>query len=41
MARRLLDPGERAGLQGLAAYAVNKWTRLARDVQDGPTPGRA
>jgi hypothetical protein len=41
MSRRLLDASERAGLQGLAAYAVNKWTRLARDVQDGPTQGRA
>ena len=41
MARRLLDAGERAGLQGLVAYAVDKWTRLARAVQDGPTQGRA
>ncbi len=36
MARRLLDASERAGLQGLVAYAVNKWTHLARAVQDGP-----
>jgi hypothetical protein len=41
MSRRLLDAGERAGLQGLVAYAVTKWTRLARAVQDGPTQGRA
>ena len=40
MSRRLLDPCERAGLQGLAGYAVNKWTRLARAVQDGPTQPR-
>ena len=40
MGRRLLDPSERAGLQGLVAYAVNKWTHLARAVQDGPTQGR-
>lgn len=41
MSRRLLDPGDRAGLQGLVAYAVNKWTRLARAVQDAPPQGRA
>jgi hypothetical protein len=41
MSRRLLDAGERAGLQGLVAYAVDKWTHLARAVQDGPTQGRA
>jgi hypothetical protein len=41
MSRRLLDPGGRAELQGLVAYAVNKWTHLARAVQDGPTQGRA
>jgi hypothetical protein len=41
MSRRLLDAGQRAGLQGLVAYAVDKWTRLARAVQDGPTQGRA
>jgi DNA-directed RNA polymerase specialized sigma54-like protein len=41
MSRRLLDPGDRAGLQGLVAYAVNKWTHLARSVQDGPKQGRA
>jgi hypothetical protein len=37
MSRRLLDRTERAGLQGLVGYAINKWTRLARAVQDGPT----
>jgi len=36
MARRLLDAGERAGLQGLVAYAVNKWTLMVGAVQDGP-----
>jgi hypothetical protein len=41
IARRLLDPGDRAEIQGLVAYAVNKWTHLARAVQDGPTQGRA
>ncbi|MGA2770132.1 MAG: hypothetical protein ABSG26_04890 [Bryobacteraceae bacterium] len=41
ISRRLLDASERAGLQGLVAYAVNKWTKLARAVQDGPTQGRA
>jgi hypothetical protein len=41
MSRRLLDPGGRAELQGLVGYAVNKWTRLARVVQDGPTHVRA
>ena len=41
ISRRLLDASERAGLQGLVAYAVDKWTRLARAVQDGPTQGRA
>jgi hypothetical protein len=40
MSRCLLDPGRRAGLQGLVAYAVNKWTHLARAVQDGPTQSR-
>jgi len=40
MARRLLDAGDRAEIQGLVAYAVNKWTRLARSVQDGPTQPR-
>ena len=40
MSRRLLDPGERAGLQGLVNYAVNKWTLLARTVPDGPTQRR-
>jgi hypothetical protein len=40
MGRRVLDAGERAGLQGLVGYAVNRWTRLARAVQDGPTQGR-
>jgi hypothetical protein len=41
MSRRVLDRGGRAELQGLVVYAVNKWTRLARVVQDGPTQGRA
>jgi hypothetical protein len=41
ISRRLLDASERAGLQGLVAYAVNRWTKLARAVQDGPTQGRA
>ena len=41
MSRRLLDASQRAGLQGLVAYAVNKWTHLARTVQDGPTQGRS
>jgi len=40
MSRRLLDPGERAGLQGLVGYAVNKWTLLARTVPNGPTQDR-
>jgi hypothetical protein len=33
MARRLLDAGDRAALRGLVAYAVNKWTHLARTVE--------
>ena len=37
MARRILDAGDRAGLQGLVAYAVNKWTHLVRPAQEGPT----
>ncbi len=37
MSRRLLDAGERAGLQGLVAYAVDKWTHLARAVAGGPS----
>ena len=41
MSRRLLDAGQRAGLQGLVAYAVDKWTHLARAVQDGSPQGRA
>ncbi len=40
MSRRLLDAGERAALRGLVAYAVNKWTRLVRAVEDGPSQGR-
>jgi hypothetical protein len=36
MSRRLRDSGDRAGLQGLVVYAVDKWTRLARAVQDEP-----
>jgi hypothetical protein len=33
MARRPLPAGDRAGLCGLVAYAVNKFTRLARSVE--------
>ena len=39
--RRLLDTGQRAGLQGLVAYAVDKWTHMAREVKEGPTQTRA
>jgi hypothetical protein len=34
MSRRLLDVGERAGLQGLVAYAVNKWTHLQTEIKN-------
>ncbi len=33
MSRRLLDAGERAGLQGLVAYAVNKWTHVQSEIR--------
>ena len=33
--------GQRAGLQGLVAYAVDKWTHMAREVKEGPTQTRA
>jgi hypothetical protein len=34
MSRRLLDAGDRAGLQGLAAYAVDKWTRVQSEMRN-------
>jgi len=40
MSRRLLDTGGRAELQGLVAYAVDKWTHMAREVKEGPTQAR-
>jgi hypothetical protein len=33
MSRRLLDASERAGLQGLVAYAVNKWTHVQSEIK--------
>jgi uncharacterized coiled-coil DUF342 family protein len=36
MFRRVHEPGDRAEIQGLVAYAVNKWTHLARAIQDAP-----
>jgi hypothetical protein len=38
--RRLLDAGQRAGLQGLVAYAIDEWTHMAREVKEGPTQAR-
>jgi len=34
MTHRLLDPGDRAGLQGLAAYAIRKWTDVAHFLEN-------
>ena len=34
-------PASAPGSRDWLAYAVNKWTHLARTVQDGPTQGRA
>ena len=32
MSRRLLDAGDRAEIQGLVAYAINKWTRVQTEI---------
>ena len=33
MSRRLLDAGDRAEIQGLVAYAVNKWTHVQSEIK--------
>jgi hypothetical protein len=34
MSRRLLDAGDRAGLQGLVAYAIDKWTHVQSEMRN-------